>query len=125
VIRDLLTDLATDVVGPFSILDMLGPAFAIATLFFVLRFWFVSKVLLPQARDRLLEASVVDALNKAEARAPEFVARAREVRDGSTIPGWALRVATMAARDTDVDPTTRGEIVDAVFRPSLETRSLP
>lgn len=121
---DLLHRLTHDVVGPYSVLDLLAIGLAIVGLVSGLRVLFISKVLLPLAKDRLLEGSVVDALDKAEARAPEFVARARDLRDGSTIPGWALRVATMAARDTDVDPTTRGEIVDAVFRPSLETRSL-
>lgn len=121
---DLLRHLVTDVVGPYSVMDLLGIAFAIVCVVSAARVYFVSKVLLPLAKDRLLEDSVVEALKQAEARAPEFVARARDLRDGSTIPGWALRVATMAARDTDVDPTTRGEIVDAVFRPSLETRSL-
>ena len=122
--RDLVRDLATTtVLGPYSVIEVLTIIAAIATVLFGIRAYFVICIQRPLLNDRLLEASVLEALLAAEQRAPDFVAEMRAKRDGSTIPGWALYVATAAAR-SDVDATTRGEIVDAVFRPSMESRTL-
>lgn len=122
-IRDIAETLTREVVGPLNLMNLASIGFALMGLAFALRLAYLIRIREPRLREQLLEASVIQALEQNEEAAPDFVVEAFLMKQGLSVHEWALRVGTMAAK-ADIDPAVRGDIVTAIFRPSLETRSL-